>query len=477
MALVLFTVKFQRQTLPVELPRTATVRDLKEHLRLLLGVPAENQKLLLKATLSDDLTLEESGVVDNCRVLLLASSADDVHQVATAVAKPTIPAPTISVAKESQRERQRRAALEEVRIHRLEALDLPEKEFAIRLLEKIRDDLGIKEILKKHGWHVRVLKELTPLNLKIDGYNRNRGEEITVKLRNLWDQTFKSWPDIMNTMLHELAHCDHSEHDANFHQLNRQLHKEWKALDWTKGSGAKVGGDLDAYNPNPTHMEDSLAETDSVDWRVATKKSSGQRLGGGSEGLIRILNLAPAQMAGLMAELRLTQQEREQVEACGCGHRVEAATAPPMPCDNPKPSVAVEDVDGNSGAAPMTLDGADTIFATEMDNVPSSSCAPSPSTSSSHPSPAAPELAPASLAPNPQVLITPSCPVCSLTFQPNDSERYISNHVDQCLRPPVTEQLAKSSPAPACPLCGMDFPSEASERFMTNHVERCLTAA
>jgi len=35
MALVLFTVKFQRQTLPVELPRTATVRDLKEHLRLL----------------------------------------------------------------------------------------------------------------------------------------------------------------------------------------------------------------------------------------------------------------------------------------------------------------------------------------------------------------------------------------------------------------------------------------------------------
>lgn len=35
--------------------------------------------------------------------------------------------------------------------------------------------------VQKHGWHVRVLKELTPLNLKIDGYNRC----LTFLLHNL----------------------------------------------------------------------------------------------------------------------------------------------------------------------------------------------------------------------------------------------------------------------------------------------------
>ena len=36
---------------------------------------------------------------------------------------------------------------------------------------------------------------------------------------------FRKYPIIIKTLLHELAHMVHSEHDAKFHALNRLLNK------------------------------------------------------------------------------------------------------------------------------------------------------------------------------------------------------------------------------------------------------------
>ena len=63
---------------------------------------------------------------------------------------------------------------------------------------------------------------------------------------------------IKSVLLHELAHMVHSEHDNNFHMLNRQLEKEAVQLDWTKSAGHRVGGaDVNTDDP-PAVDEDPL---------------------------------------------------------------------------------------------------------------------------------------------------------------------------------------------------------------------------
>jgi hypothetical protein len=48
---------------------------------------------------------------------------------------------------------------------------------------------------------------------------------------------FRHYRTIIETLLHELAHMVHSEHEAPFHALNRQLNIEYVKLDWKKSEG------------------------------------------------------------------------------------------------------------------------------------------------------------------------------------------------------------------------------------------------
>eukprot|EP00668_Euglena_longa_P038472 GGOE01049481.1.p1 GENE.GGOE01049481.1~~GGOE01049481.1.p1 ORF type:complete len:519 (+),score=150.87 GGOE01049481.1:34-1557(+) len=495
-----FTVKFQKQTLSLQHPRHATVMQLKEQLQELLDIPPVRQKLLLKVTLADHLTLEEAGVQDGCKVLLMASSSEEVATVEAAQAKPTMPAPRVSAALESQKQRQRAASSRPPRIHRLEVLDLPDKDFAMQLLKKLQNDLGIQEILEKHHWHVGLLKELSPLEQKIAGYNRNFGAEIAVKLRNLWDQTWRSWPDIMETMLHELAHCRFTDHDANFHQLNRQLNQEVNALDWTKGRGTKVGGDTEAYNPEPQFIEDSLADAASLDWREATKRSSGRQLGGDVGGLPTARHLTPAQMAARMAEIRLSQREQALVESCGCGKPPASPSTVPEGPSHPGPGHGGDAQVPSSGAAVHT-EGVPCKGDKGSISTPTSLAAPEEGGSPTASASLAGEQLDGSggtrgsealpVAADTATLTAPTCPVCGSAFPPGVSDRYISNHVGACLsssldppsahpmdvdgKPTATHELMV--PAMCCPLCGLGFAPDASERFMSNHVEQCLASA
>lgn len=47
---------------------------------------------------------------------------------------------------------------------------------------------------------------------------------------------------IKKTLLHELAHMVHSEHDANFFALDKQLNQEVIAFDWTKLRSQRLSG-------------------------------------------------------------------------------------------------------------------------------------------------------------------------------------------------------------------------------------------
>ena len=161
---------------------------------------------------------------------------------------------------------------------------------------RLAADNGIRGILQKHDWSVGVLKELSPTEHTILGYNRNRGMEIALRLRTdstssglrravvslargalnnvLLGRTthragpraadfkgFRHYHMIKSVLLHELAHMVHSEHNNNFHMLNRQLEKEAVQLDWTKSAGHRVGGaEVNPDDPPPADDSDGSGD-------------------------------------------------------------------------------------------------------------------------------------------------------------------------------------------------------------------------
>ena len=57
------------------------------------------------------------------------------------------------------------------------------------------------------------------------GLNTNKGQEIKLRLRTDDHEGFRKYHMIIETLLHELVHNVHSDHDEHFHALNRQLKK------------------------------------------------------------------------------------------------------------------------------------------------------------------------------------------------------------------------------------------------------------
>lgn len=104
-----------------------------------------------------------------------------------------------------------------------------------------------------------------------------------------------------------------SEHDDNFHALNRQLNKEVQQLDWTAQGGNRVSqGDF--YNPEtggiPGYHDDlEDAGIDSA-WQGGTYV-----LGGGSRG--RTETMTTRELAARAAQLRQIESEKDEDGMCG----------------------------------------------------------------------------------------------------------------------------------------------------------------
>ncbi|KAK6120641.1 hypothetical protein DH2020_045616 [Rehmannia glutinosa] len=119
---------------------------------------------------------------------------------------------------------------------------------ALELLHKLASDPGIVAIMNKHHWRVGILTEMAPVGYVgvspkcILGFNKNQGEEISLRLRTDDLKGFRKYESIKKTLLHELAHMVFSEHDSNFYALDSQLNKEAATLDWTKSRGHTLSG-------------------------------------------------------------------------------------------------------------------------------------------------------------------------------------------------------------------------------------------
>ncbi|XP_057865190.2 uncharacterized protein LOC131072911 isoform X2 [Cryptomeria japonica] len=135
---------------------------------------------------------------------------------------------------------------------------------ALAIMHTLASDPGIVAIMNKHHWHVGIMTEMAPegyvgISPKcILGFNKNHGEEISLRLRTDDLKGFRKYESIKKTLLHELAHMVHSEHDANFHALDKQLNEEAIALDWTKSRSRTLNGSRKTYD---TDEFDSFDET------------------------------------------------------------------------------------------------------------------------------------------------------------------------------------------------------------------------
>ncbi|KAI8799525.1 WLM domain-containing protein [Cladochytrium replicatum] len=174
------------------------------------------------------------------------------------------------------------------------------------LLARLRDDVGVRAVMKKHKWKVGWLTELHPNERTILGFNRNMGQEISLRLRTDDLDGFRHYDAIRKVLLHELTHMVHSEHDENFHALNRQLNKECADLDWTqKGRSLAPTGPI--YRGTSSGEDDPL-EVDSGGYAGGTFVLGGST--SASEVPVR-------ELVGRAAMLRLSKEEQDMVDGCG----------------------------------------------------------------------------------------------------------------------------------------------------------------
>ncbi|KJE92983.1 zinc metalloproteinase [Capsaspora owczarzaki ATCC 30864] len=307
---------------------------------------------------SEKQSLDTLGIVNGDRIMLLGSTLTDVEEVrqAEGSALKAIEERRLMRTKAQSSQSRRQAPVKpfadrdssglgrEYGFARLESLPYftyPSPSDALELLRRLSTDPGIVAVVKKHHWLVGALVEMPPEGkVGIDdvcvlGYNTNKGQSIALRLRTDDLTGFRQYNVIKKTLIHELAHMVHSDHNADFHALNKQLTQETEQLDWTRNGGHALGG-APVYMPpdgnagtDPYAWErDELTEEDVM---TTTARSSGVALGGGS---FRS-NLPRTELAALAALSRSqAAQPREQTISSGKG---QAAAAPAAPASTRAP--------------------------------------------------------------------------------------------------------------------------------------------
>ncbi|XP_006659554.1 uncharacterized protein LOC102704355 [Oryza brachyantha] len=310
------SVTWRGRQLDVDADPSCTVKEFGQLLQDLTSVNPETLKLIVPQStnkgsklitpFSDPhsvLTLKEAAISDGKPIRMMGVFNDEIEEVSDNGKRPDLR--VIGFDEEEQRLRQRSSGRPQLslklpqgqyifcdfRTLHLPGIELnPPPSEALKRMHMLACDPGIIAIMNKHRWRVGIMTEMAPIGYVgispkcILGFNTNMGEEISLRLRTDDLKGFRKYESIKRTLLHELAHMVHSEHDANFFALNKQLNDEAASLDWTKSRGHVLSGRkiFDSYE------DEFVLEPDST--------VVGHKLGGGSSSLssARVLSGAAA---------------------------------------------------------------------------------------------------------------------------------------------------------------------------------------
>lgn len=154
---------------------------------------------------------------------------------------------------------------------------------ALHTLKKVAS--LVKPIMRARGWKVRQLAEFYPDQTNLLGLNVNKGMKICLRLRYPGDRNqFLPTENVVDTMLHELAHIVHGPHDQQFHALWDQLRDECQGLmmkgytgEGFLGQGRRLGG---ARMPDREVRRVAREAAEKRRGHSALAMGLGQRLGG-----------------------------------------------------------------------------------------------------------------------------------------------------------------------------------------------------
>ncbi|KAH8907187.1 WLM-domain-containing protein [Coniochaeta sp. PMI_546] len=144
---------------------------------------------------------------------------------------------------------------------------LPGPERSLALLERLKDDAGIRAAMRKHKFSVGLLTEMDPAayteanhegTTRILGLNRNQGEVIELRLRTDAGDGYRDYNTIRKTLCHELAHNVHGPHDRNFWDLCHQIEREVATSDWK--SGGRTVADAEFAPERPGEDEEEIGD-------------------------------------------------------------------------------------------------------------------------------------------------------------------------------------------------------------------------
>ncbi|OTA94147.1 hypothetical protein M434DRAFT_395053 [Hypoxylon sp. CO27-5] len=158
--------------------------------------------------------------------------------------------------------------------------NFPREKDALHILKKVAS--LVKPIMRARGWKVGQLTEFYPEQHNLLGLNVGHGQKICLRLRYPSDRNqFVPIEQVIDTMLHELAHNVHGPHDDKFHALWNQLRDEHEALTMKgyTGEGFLSTGHRLGGRGIPMDEARRLARV-AAEKRRTHNKGSGQRLGG-----------------------------------------------------------------------------------------------------------------------------------------------------------------------------------------------------
>ncbi|KAK7203637.1 WLM domain-containing protein [Myxozyma melibiosi] len=267
------TISYGGKLLDLDLQPDTTLSGLQSEIEILTGVPVANQKLMLpkrglaKAEQADVFVAElVPGVYESLKrtKLMLIGTKPDVAEamksIKTADRLPQRPQSRYIFRDPSEQRRRKKgpaAAAEadsQYTFQKLVPLPfLPNPHLALNVLQRLKNDRGIRAIMKKYKWTVPVLTELDPASnttreSKLLGLNRNGGQVIELRLRTDLYDGFRDYKRIRATLCHELTHNVHTDHDAEFWALCKKLEREAVELDPYGHSGNKLSNE-ERYEP------------------------------------------------------------------------------------------------------------------------------------------------------------------------------------------------------------------------------------
>ncbi|KAL6646111.1 hypothetical protein ACP70R_017719 [Stipagrostis hirtigluma subsp. patula] len=308
------SVTWRGRQLDVDADPSCTVKEFGQLLQDLTSVKPDTLKLIvpqstnkgskLIAPFSDShssLTLNDAAITEGKSIRMMGVFDDEIEEVSDNGKRPDLR--IIGFDEEEQRLRQRSSGRPQISLKLpqgqyifcgFQTLHLPGIELnpppseALKRMHMLACDPGIIAIMNKHKWRVGIMTEMAPVGYVgvspkcILGFNKNMGEEISLRLRTDDLKGFRKYESIKKTLLHELAHMVHSEHDANFFSLNKLLNEEAASLDWTKSRGHMLSGRkiFDSYE------DEFVLDSDTA--------AVGHRLGGESNSLANARALSGA---------------------------------------------------------------------------------------------------------------------------------------------------------------------------------------